>query len=753
MGTPGAVRRGAAAYLHHARALYQEALGAHGPSAPLGFPRTIYHLPIIFSVTGWAVRTLGDVAWVLEEAEHLITAEAASQQWTPSPNALLEAGMAALWLAEVIQALTHLGLDPSPGGDMWLGAADDAVMRARGVEFVEGSVAGFVAVSGAAPSVEAAVNLAREMQQKSLYVFMAGEGWECDEPVTATHALHVSHAPHVPYAPHVAGSRQISFAEQLREGGVRLGWETRLVPFGPDVFAHAHSIGFAVRVAMAFGGVEPGDYHRLFTYIKDRLRAFVAVLGPVTDLQLAAAAGAANFGLPAIATANIPSVPLPGVSSEPWMVPHVPLSDLAERAIEVRGIKIVVTDVPVPVAYGPAFVGERIRRDVMRLELGGPEAHGCELLVMADGVKDGRVMVVGPDVDDRPVGATLPVGILVEVAGHRMQKDFESVLERRIHHSLNEAEGLHHVGQRDSIWLRLSRAAAEAGFRLEHLGRIIHARLHADLGEIVDRVQVTLFTDEKDVVALQERAQAVYRERDERIGSLTDEAVDEFYSCALCQSFAPNHICIITPERSGLCGAYSWLDGKASFGINSAGPNRPITKGRMVDEVLGSWEGVNAFVREASHGTVGRINFYTLLDHPMTSCGCFECISGVLPMCNGVFTADRDHPGMTPSGMNFTTLAGMVGGGVQTPGFMGHSRAYVGSRRFLSADGGILRVVWMTRRLKEALRTEIEAAAVAAGHPDFWDKIASEDDAVEEEEVLEFLIRVGHPALELEPLF
>ncbi len=255
---------------------------------------------------------------------------------------------------------------------------------------------------------------------------------------------------------------------------------------------------------------------------------------------------------------------------------------------------------------------------------------------MADGVKDGRVMVVGPDVDDRPVGATLPVGILVEVAGHRMQKDFESVLERRIHHSLNEAEGLHHVGQRDSIWLRLSRAAAEAGFRLEHLGRIIHARLHADLGEIVDRVQVTLFTDEKDVVALQERAQAVYRERDERIGSLTDEAVDEFYSCALCQSFAPNHICIITPERSGLCGAYSWLDGKASFGINSAGPNRPITKGRMVDEVLGSWEGVNAFVHEASHGTVGRINFYTLLDHPMTSCGCFECISGCCPCAMGV---------------------------------------------------------------------------------------------------------------------
>ena len=737
----GGAARGAAAYLHLARERYQAALAAHDASTPLEFPNTAYHLPIIFSVTGRAVQTLADAAWVLEEAERLIPAEPASRLWTPYLGATLDAGMAALWLAEVIQALTYLGVGPAPVDGIWLGAADDVIMRARGVEFVDGSAPGFAAVTGAAPSVEAAVALAREMQQKSLYVFMAGEGRECNELI----GHHQD--------PRCAVARETTFAEQLAEGGVQLGWDTRLVPFGRDIFAHVYSIGFAVRVAMAFGGVKPGDHRNLLAYTKDRVFAFVVALGPVTDLQYAAAAGAINFGFPTIATGDIPAILPSGICTYEHVVPRVPLCDLVARSIEVRGLKIVVTEIPVPVAYGPAFAGERIRRDDLRLEMAGPEAPGCELLITADGVDDGRVTVVGPEVDDLPVGFTVPLGILVEVAGRKMQKDFEPILERQLHHFLNEAEGLLHVGQRDIVWLRLGRKAAEAGFRLEHLGRVIHARLHADFGEIVDKVQVTLFTTADDVLPLLERARAAYRERDERIGSLTDEAVDEFYSCALCQSFAPDHICIITPERSGLCGAYSWLDGKASFEINPAGPNRPVPKGYTLDEVRGSWEGVNSYIREASHGALERINLYTLLEDPMTSCGCFECISGVLPMCNGVFTVDRDHPGMTPSGMKFSTLAGVVGGGVQTPGFVGHSRLYVGSHKFLSADGGILRVVWMPRRLKESLREEIAAAAAAAGHPDLWDQIATEDDSVEEEEVMNFLAEVGHPALEMEALF
>ena len=64
-------------------------------------------------------------------------------------------------------------------------------------------------------------------------------------------------------------------------------------------------------------------------------------------------------------------------------------------------------------------------------------------------------------------------------------------------------------------------------------------------------------------------------------------------SCTLCQSFAPNHVCVVSPERLGLCGAYNWLDCKASYSINPTGPNQPIKLGKLVDFDKGYWEGTN----------------------------------------------------------------------------------------------------------------------------------------------------------------
>ncbi|NLE74019.1 MAG: CO dehydrogenase/CO-methylating acetyl-CoA synthase complex subunit beta [Actinobacteria bacterium] len=739
-GADGFVRC-AVACLHLARKRCEEALAAHDVSTRLEFPGSIYHLPIIYGVTGRPIRMLADVAWVLEEAEQRINSKSAAQLRISHSSAALDVGMAVLWLAEVIEALKYLGVGPAPVDDIWLGAAADGIMRARGIEFIEESTPGFAAVIGEAPSVETAVALAHEMQQKSLYVFMAGEGGECLATGDGFDRLPT------------IGAGGTTLAEQLIEGGVQLGWDTRLVPFGREAFAHVHSIGFAVRVAMAFGGVEPGDCRTLFAYVEDRVPAFVVLLGPVTDLQCVVAAGAMNFGLPAIATHDIPTT-LPSTDCTRWrVVPRVPPHDLVARSIEVRGLKTVVGEMDIPVAYGHVFSGERIRNDDLHLEMGSPKAPGCELLLTAEDVEDGRVTVVGPEVEDLSFGSTVPLGVLVEVAGRRMQKDFEPILERQLHHLLNEVQGLRHMGQRDVLGMHLSHRAVEAGFRFEHLGRIIHSIMHAEYSQIVDRVQVTVFTQTEMVLTLLERAQAVYRERDERIGSLTDEDVDEFYSCTICQSFAPNHVCIMTPERCGLCGAYSWLDGKISFQINPAGPSRPIRKDNVLDAARGSWEGINSFVHDASHGAVERIDLYSLLEYPMTSCGCFECISGVLPLCNGIFTVDRDYSGMIPIGVKLSTLADMVRGGAQTPGFLAHSRLYVGSPRFLSGDGGILRLVWMPRYLKESLRAEIEAAAVAVGHPDLWEKIATEDDAVEEEEVMSFLARVGHPALDMEAMF
>ena len=159
------------------------------------------------------------------------------------------------------------------------------------------------------------------------------------------------------------------------------------------------------------------------------------------------------------------------------------------------------------------------------------------------------------------------------------------------------------------------------------------------------------------------------------MGALTDESVDIFYSCALCQSYAPNHICIITPERLGLCGAYNWLDGKAAYEINPHGGNQPVRRARWSTRCSGSGRASTTSSRSASNGAFERFSAYSMITDPMTSCGCFECIACVLPGTAGIMIVDREYPGQTPVGMTFSTLAEMTGGGQQTPGLHRHRHA------------------------------------------------------------------------------
>jgi acetyl-CoA synthase len=427
---------------------------------------------------------------------------------------------------------------------------------------------------------------------------------------------------------------------------------------------------------------------------------------------------------------------------------------MVARAIEVRGLKVTVTEVPVPVAYGPAFEGERIRGEDIYLEAGGGKTQAVELTLMKDmnEVEDSKVQVFGPDLKDLKPGSRMPLGILVEVAGRKMQTDFEPILERQIHHLINYAQGLMHIGQRDIAWVRIGNGAVDKGFTLAHIGSILHAKFHQDFGSVLDKVQVKIFTDEKKVKELLAKAKQTYTVRDARVEGMTDEDENIFYSCTLCQSFAPSHVCVVTPERTGLCGAYNWLDCKASFEINPTGPNQPIEKGTVIDPVLGQWEGVNNFVQKASRGKVERYNAYSIMVDPMTSCGCFECIAAVLPVCNGVMSVDRDYKGITPCGMKFTTLAGSAGGGNITPGFVGHSKLFLVSKKFVSAEGGILRLVWLPKGLKDILKEKIDARGEELGVSKLSDRIADETVGVTEDEVLPFLQEKEHPALTLEPI-
>jgi acetyl-CoA synthase len=545
-----------------------------------------------------------------------------------------------------------------------------------------------------------------------------------------------------------------TFSEQLVEAGVQIGWPTRLVSFGPDITAAVFAMGFATRAAMSFGGIEPGNYRKILIYNKDRVFAFVLPLGYVTDEWYANAAGAVNWGFPTIADTPIPEVLPTGICTYEHVVSNIPHDRIVAKAIEVRGLKVAVAEVPVPVAYGPAFEGERVRGEDIYLECGGGRTPMVEWVTTKrmEEVEDGKIEVVGPEMTDVPAGSRLPLAIAVEVAGREMQEDFEPILERQIHHLVNYAQGLMHIGQRDIAWLRVAKQAVEKGFRLHHIGDILHAKLHQDFGRIFDKVQVRLYTEEDKVKEIVEKAKAVYGKRDARIEGMTDEGVDIYYSCTLCQSFAPGHVCTISPERTGLCGSYNWMDCKASYEINPTGPNQPVNKGEVIDPKLGQWKGVNEFIYKASRGKIDHYNFYSIVHDPMTTCGCCEGIAAVLPLCNGVMTVNREYTGDTPCGMKFTTLAGTIGGGLSTPGFVGHSKYNICQRKFVVADGGIKRLVWMPKMLKEEIAERLKARAEEVGVPNLPDMIADETIGVTEEAILPFLQEKGHPALTMEPI-
>ncbi len=744
--------RGATGIVREAEEMLAKAIAEKGADTPVQFPNTAYYLPTILGLTGRQVETLGDLVPVMERAKGLLHPVPPDKLWKPYLGETLDAGVATLLAAETIEGVRFVNNNqpelwpgfemgggtkyPQLSGGHLNGPIDDIQLRSWGIALVDGRMPGFAAIVGCAKSNQAAVELVRQLQQRNILIFLSGN-------VNGRSIIH-----------------------QLQEEGVEMGYDTYIVPFGTDTLSAIYALGFATRSALTFGGMKGGQPREIFLYNKFRVFAFVLALGEVDDLKYAAAAGAISYGFPVIADTVIPEIHPTGVTryehviSMPWN--EIEGQDDAERAkkmvqkaIEVRGVKIQVTEVPIPVPYGSAFEGEVVRKNDMRVEFGGKYSRAFEYLYMTemDAIEDGKIEIVGPDFGEVPDQGAMDMGIVIRVAGRKMQKDFEPVLERQVHYFINGASGIQHIGQRDITWIRISKGAVDKGFDLKHFGEILIARFHADFGAIVDKVEVTIYTKPELVHKWLDNAREAYDYRNRRLADLTDEAVEDFYSCTLCQSFAPDHVCVVTPQRLGLCGAYNWLDCKASFQINPTGPNQPIHKGNLLDPVKGYWSGPTEFVQQASHGAVQDVTMYSIMENPMTACGCFECIVMLIPEANGVMVVSREDTSITPAGMTFSTLAGMAGGGLQTPGVMGVGKYYLTSPKFISADGGFKRVVWMSSFLKESMADEFSAVAEREGLPDLLDRIADETICTDVDGLLEYLAVKEHPALAMDMIF
>jgi len=726
-----AAAKGTATVVEQASELLNGSIAKLGAAKTVAFPDTAYYLPVIYGFTGKKVESLGDLSLALDYARNLLSA------MPPGAEALQNIGVSTLIAEEIIEGVRFAeGEQPEiRKGYHFNGVIDDVQLRAWGVQLADGTISGVAAIIGAAKTNEVAAKIVRELQSKGLLTLLCGN------------------------------VNDRSIVDQLLEEGIELGYNTLTVTLGSDTISAVYALGYASRLAFSFGGVKAGDSEQMLRWNGERAPVFVLALGEIDELKCATAAGALIYGFPLIADTPIPGIS-PFSTTKGEQIVSTPFDDItgiddAERAqrlvqycLEVRGIKVKVSELSLPVAYGSAFEGEVVRRGDTQIEFGGKGGTCFEWLTMKnmDEVEDGKISIVGPDPSAFEVGANTPLGIMVEVAGPKMEKDFEPILERQIHHFINGAEGVQHQGQRDIVWIRISKAAVAKGFNIEHIGRILHTKFHEQFSGLADKVQITFYTEAANVKELIDEARSIYRERNERAAGLTDEATDTFYSCTLCQSFAPSHVCVINPERVGLCGAYNWFDCKAAYEINPTGANQPVPKGKPIDLAKGEWEGVNKFVYEHSNMSVDRFTIYSILDAPMTTCGCCECVMAIVPEANGFIVVSREDYSMTPIGMTFSTVMGLIGGGHQTPGMMGIGKYYLTSMKFIVAEGGIKRVVWMSKNLKEEMKQELSQVCQREGVPDLLDKIADGSIATTIDELLPFLEQKQHPALSMEQL-
>ena len=683
------------------------AIEQHGADKAVSFPNTAYCLPCYYAVTGVKVKTLGELKEALGVVKTLMTREMRL-------NDVFMSGVATALCAEFIEVLKYID-GAEPYTEPCYGHLADAVIRELGVPLVTGDIPGVAVILGSAPTKEEAAALVKSYQAQGILVTLVG-----------------------------------GVIDQVAEAGMKTGANLRVIPLGKDVTSVIHVVSVALRAALIFGNVTPGDAANLMKYTFERVPAFVNAFAPLDDVIVACGAGAIALGFPVITNQE-------GVSTVPKSLILQPdVSKFNATSLEARDIKIKITNIDIPVAFASAFEGEIIRRGDMQVEFDGSRVDCAELVQSAEAteIEDHKITVIGPEADEMELGSKNSIAYVVKVAGKNMQSDFEPVIERKFHNYINCIEGVYHTGQRDMQRIRISKDAFNAGFRLKHIGEVLYASVKNEFDAVVDKCEVVIYTDPAECKRIRhEVAVPTFNKRDDRLKSLTDESVDVYYSCILCQAFSPSHVCVVTPERLGLCGAVSWLDAKATNELDPNGPCQVITKEKCIDERIGEYEDVNEAVRKFSQGALEEVSLYSIMEKPMTSCGCFECICGIEPFSNGVVITNREYAGMTPLGMTFPELASMTGGGVQTPGFMGHGKHFIGSKKFMKAEGGIERIVWMPKELKESVAERLnQTAKELYGIDNFTDMVGDETIATDPEELVAFLTEKGHPALGLDPM-
>lgn len=498
--------------------------------------------------------------------------------------------------------------------------------------------------------------------------------------------------------------------------------------------------GLVSRVALRFGGAEPGNKTSVAKYLKKKPKLVVVHTGRLTILDVTIIFSAAAAGAFIVSdSSEFPSIP---------RLSENVCENMAAKAMAGRGITLTKSG---RIRSGSAFENERIRKTDTRLEFGGPDAPASyEIAISSGEAEDDRIRVVGKDIQELEQGGH-SLSIEVFFSGD-VDPTMEQAVERRIHFALSRTEGVWHSGQRDNMWMRIGNVAVDKGLTFEELGHNIVSDIKYNFAAVAESVEVKFSSDLSAVLSGISEARKHYGMRDSDMVGLTDQNVDSFYTCAICQSYAPGHICIISPERPSVCGSVTWTDAKVGSEVNPGGPQRPFPKGILLDAEKGEWSGADEIVSKTSMGSIRKVCMHSVADSPMTTCSCMEVAVVLSADRRSIILLDRSDSGRNPSGYSFADVSAIVGRGGQHPGFMGIGKHYILSSGFLKGDGGLERVSWMSSRLKSVLGERLRKAFNVAGGADLYRKIADETVAEDAGSLERWLSEKKHPTIFMEPL-
>jgi acetyl-CoA synthase len=716
--TAGAAH-GASILVDQAQQVLGKSVTEHGARAPFSYPDSAFYLPIILGKSAKTVERISDLQPAVLQARSLLSG-------SPTDDVPL----AALFAAEALEALhcAEASLVPTngmpPTSVRFVSPISDEQVRKWGIQLSDGRVPGIALIIGAAKNNAVAVELIQHLRRHNILCLLTGSG------------------------------QGRSIIDQLQDEGLRLGTEAAILDLGSKPSSAVHALGFVARCAMKLGGYRPGNWSQILKYGKRHAPGFVLALGNASDAECAMALAAKEFGFSVVMDTAVadgqeilsaPFEALPG-KNDTEKAAH-----LAQMCISARGLKLKSYNVNIPVAYSPAFEDELISEADSHVEFGGGENCAFELLQMAarDDVTDGQIQVIGPEPG---IETHMDLGLVVKVAGRKLLEEYEPLLERQIDAFINYASGVHHAGRGDNISLRISNAAAARGFTLESIGKILTARFHEDFAA-VEKIEVAVITERKALADWPSKSRQVHKTRAERLASLTDSEADVFFVCTNCRAFAPNNVSIISPERVSPCGQCNWLDAKAGYEMGTTNNvRRPIKPGKLIDARKGIWEGLNKYAQTASHGRVQEVALYSVTQSPMSACADFECIVMAIPEANGVMVLYHDDKSPTPAGVNVELFAS-IAAGEQIPGIEGIGKSYLLSPKFIAAEGGFRRVVWMSSLLKKTMAAELAAVGVREGDPALMDRIADERQVTSVRELVQWLKEHKHPALEMERMY